>query len=211
MVAGQAQGQVSYPKGQIDQAERLNDKCRGGSGDDPNTQKACDQRDTAYNKLAKDGWCYGKPGDAGYQRTWQRCVPSSIAKSTRKAPDFLTGYVFSRNGRSVAPGETVSRGDVIYALYSNVPCSLPIAAAPTMQAAEMIQGSQLSRACWAPTLSPLSDEFTIVSQYGHIENGSLLNFVGAQFRGDGTVTSTGPAITQSEYQKRIQDYHRSLR
>jgi len=209
LIATPAHSQSQYPKTQIDQAERLNSRCRGGSGDDPATMKACEQRDAAYDRLAKAGWCYGKEGDAGYQRTWQRCA--SAKSSARKTPDFLAGYVFSKAGRTVPPGQTIDREDMIYVLYSNVPCSLPIVAAPTMQAAELIQGRGLARACWAPTLSPLSDEFTIVSQHGHVERGSLLNFVKAEFRGDGTVASAGPAITPDEYQRRVQEYQRSMR
>ncbi|MFC3690862.1 hypothetical protein [Chenggangzhangella methanolivorans] len=51
----------------------LNSACRGGSGDDPKTMKACDERETIGARLKKGGWCYGRPGDAGYQRNWIRC------------------------------------------------------------------------------------------------------------------------------------------
>lgn len=53
--------------------QKLNDKCRGGSGDDPATQKACDQRDALDKKLQSRGWCYGRPDQAEYQKTWQPC------------------------------------------------------------------------------------------------------------------------------------------
>ena len=52
----------------------LNGACRGGRGDDPRTQAACTRRDALDRRLAAAGWCYGRPGDAGYQRTWQRCA-----------------------------------------------------------------------------------------------------------------------------------------
>jgi hypothetical protein len=208
LFAGHVHSQSEYPTAQIDQVERLNTQCRGGSGDNPATLRACAQRDAAYTKLAKAGWCYGKDGDAGYQRSWQRCQPAGAPQSRA---DAITGYVFSKAGRSVAAGALISREDMIYVLYSNVPCSLPLAAATTMQAAELVQGARLSRACWVPLLSPLGDEFSIVSQYGHVESGSLLNFVEARFRGDGSVTAVGPAITQDEYRRRIQEYQRSMR
>ena len=51
----------------------LNSTCRGGSGDDPKTMKACDDREAVSAKLKKLGWCYGRPGDAGYQRSWILC------------------------------------------------------------------------------------------------------------------------------------------
>lgn len=51
----------------------LNSTCRGGSGDDPKTMKACDAREAVSAKLKNLGWCYGRPGDAGYQRSWILC------------------------------------------------------------------------------------------------------------------------------------------
>ncbi|WP_151743011.1 MULTISPECIES: hypothetical protein [unclassified Acinetobacter] len=44
---------------QIEQVEKLNDKCRGGSGDDPATIKACDKRDQFVKNVEKKGYCYG--------------------------------------------------------------------------------------------------------------------------------------------------------
>jgi hypothetical protein len=52
---------------------KLNDKCRGGSGDDPATQKACDQRDALDRKLQSAGWCYGRPDQIEADKTWQPC------------------------------------------------------------------------------------------------------------------------------------------
>ncbi|AWB25291.1 hypothetical protein DA075_30670 [Methylobacterium currus] len=52
----------------------LNGACRGGRGDDPATLAACDRRDAIDRRLAAAGWCYGRPGDAGYQRVWRPCT-----------------------------------------------------------------------------------------------------------------------------------------
>lgn len=52
----------------------LNAACRGGRGDDPRTHTACARRDALDAELASGGWCYGRPGDAGYQRVWRRCA-----------------------------------------------------------------------------------------------------------------------------------------
>lgn len=52
---------------------RLNGLCRGGSGNDPRTQTACERRDALDHRLAAAGWCYGRPGDIGARRTWQPC------------------------------------------------------------------------------------------------------------------------------------------
>lgn len=50
-----------------------NGLCRGGSGDDPRTQAACERRDGLDRRLAAAGWCYGRPADTGAQRAWQPC------------------------------------------------------------------------------------------------------------------------------------------
>lgn len=59
----------------IEQVETLNDKCRGGSGDDPATIKACDTRDQLAEKVEKKGYCYGalnKDASANQYR-WLPC------------------------------------------------------------------------------------------------------------------------------------------
>jgi hypothetical protein len=55
-----------------------NDKCRGGSGDDPRTDAACAARETYDAKLRAIGWCYGKRGQFGYQMNWHKCGPASL-------------------------------------------------------------------------------------------------------------------------------------
>ena len=59
---------------------RLNERCRGGSGDDPATMKACDEREKYVRKLKSLGWCYGRPDQIDADRTWQKCVHSSAGK-----------------------------------------------------------------------------------------------------------------------------------
>ncbi|WP_156295774.1 hypothetical protein [Methylobacterium aquaticum] len=55
----------------------LNAVCRGGRGDDPATRDACTRRDAVDRRLESAGWCYGRPGDAGYQRVWRPCAGTS--------------------------------------------------------------------------------------------------------------------------------------
>lgn len=57
---------------------QANGQCRGGSGDDPKTHDACDEREAYSKRLSQLGWCYGKRGQAGYQLQWHRCGPGSI-------------------------------------------------------------------------------------------------------------------------------------
>ncbi|MER9302914.1 hypothetical protein [Mesorhizobium sp. M0496] len=56
----------------------LNELCRGGSGDDPKTLQACDDRNAVETRLYAAGWCYGKRGQAGYQMKWHRCTANSL-------------------------------------------------------------------------------------------------------------------------------------
>lgn len=59
----------------IEKSETLNDKCRGGSGNNPSTMKACDQRNKLLEIIKKKGWCYGSfnQDDAGYNYRWIPC------------------------------------------------------------------------------------------------------------------------------------------
>lgn len=54
----------------IDLWADANDDCRGGSGDDPATKKACDRRSKAVSDLQKRGLCY-KSVKGG--QDWVRC------------------------------------------------------------------------------------------------------------------------------------------
>jgi len=49
----------------------INSKCRGGSGDAPDTWKACDERNKLTNEITRLGYTYGCDGDAGYQSYWR--------------------------------------------------------------------------------------------------------------------------------------------
>lgn len=58
---------------QIHYIDQLNDKCRGGSGDDPATMQACNMRDKAGEQLKKQGWCWGPDDAIGADKHWIRC------------------------------------------------------------------------------------------------------------------------------------------
>jgi hypothetical protein len=72
--------------------KRLNDRCRGDSGDNPKTQTFCDERDKAVEQLEAKGWCWGPAGAAEYEKTWRQCPDGELdqereeAKSARPAP-----------------------------------------------------------------------------------------------------------------------------
>ncbi|TCR70585.1 hypothetical protein [Bosea sp. BK604] len=71
------------PKMMISLWGQANGQCRGGSGNDPKTFAACDQRDAYGQRLAQLGWCYGKKGGLGYQMSWHRCTASSLRPGAR--------------------------------------------------------------------------------------------------------------------------------
>jgi hypothetical protein len=65
----------------------LNSHCRGGSGDDPKTLEACDERDQVVGRALEDiGWCYGKEDQAGYQMQWHKCEADSLHHRSFKDP-----------------------------------------------------------------------------------------------------------------------------
>lgn len=56
------------------QREAVEDfQCRGGSGNDPATMQHCETRDLLVTALKAAGYCYGKPGQVGYQMEWYKC------------------------------------------------------------------------------------------------------------------------------------------
>ena len=57
----------------IGKEESLNDKCRGGSGDDPATARACDEREAILAEIKAKNWCWGNDGQVGADRVWERC------------------------------------------------------------------------------------------------------------------------------------------
>lgn len=59
----------------IAEYEVRNTRCRGGSGDDPGTQAACDERQRLGREINRLGWCYGEKGQMGYQMAWHPCGP----------------------------------------------------------------------------------------------------------------------------------------
>jgi hypothetical protein len=61
--------------------DMLNDRCRGGSGDDPATAQACAGRDEVFDQITAKGWCYGEANQPEYQKKWHKCAAN--LKKTR--------------------------------------------------------------------------------------------------------------------------------
>lgn len=51
----------------------LNTQCRGGSGNDPATHRACAARDALYPRIEAAGFCYGENATYGYEMAWSVC------------------------------------------------------------------------------------------------------------------------------------------
>lgn len=62
----------------IVRTETLNDICRGGSGSDADTQKACRAREEPAEVLTAMGYCYGKDGQSESEYEWHHCGPGSL-------------------------------------------------------------------------------------------------------------------------------------
>lgn len=74
----------------IDRVQSLQSKCRGGSGDNPATMQVCSDKDLLVDMLRQNGWCFGAPGQAEYQKKWQRCVAASAPQAPPSTPPQAT-------------------------------------------------------------------------------------------------------------------------
>jgi len=79
-VAKKASGWTATEKGLIAGWIELNERCRGGSGDDPKTMEACELREAASAQLDSADICYGEEGQFGYQMKMHRCNERSTAR-----------------------------------------------------------------------------------------------------------------------------------
>lgn len=57
----------------IDRANDLSSRCRGGSGDDPATHSACEERDETMVQLESKGICWGPEDAPRIDQRWIRC------------------------------------------------------------------------------------------------------------------------------------------
>jgi hypothetical protein len=69
---------------------RLNEQCRGGSGDNPATHRACDRREAVYDSIEKKGWCWGPNEVSNADKNWIQCGDMGGQKSkTARMPSKL--------------------------------------------------------------------------------------------------------------------------
>ena len=87
--------------------KELDNKCRGGSGNDPKTFEACDARDALAVKLNKLGWCYGKSNEAGYQMKWHQCESNSLKQTSAPSVPVTNSNTASTSKDQVSPKKDV--------------------------------------------------------------------------------------------------------
>ena len=104
---------VTEPVRIISQWLDQNMKCRGGPGNSDETLKACERREAIGGKLEAVGWCYGRPGEYGYQMNWHRCddknrvasadvrIGASESKVLLRPSDYRVKSVY--RGKTVLP------------------------------------------------------------------------------------------------------------
>lgn len=102
---------VSQPVRLISQWTDQNGACRGGSGDLPETNEACERREVIGDKLKAAGWCYGREGEYGYQMRWHACDSTSYkqesAGGTASSAMFKKPDLSSYPARGRLSGNTV--------------------------------------------------------------------------------------------------------
>jgi hypothetical protein len=81
IAADPAVAQPKHVKDLIQMWVAENRNCRGLPGDDPRSEIGCERRNVLNDALRKQGWCYGKKNEAGYQYDWHRCTRDSLRRS----------------------------------------------------------------------------------------------------------------------------------
>lgn len=71
-------GFTSEQKRALKTVEDLEAQCRGGSGDDPATEKACTARDSATSRMIATGVCWGKEDQVEAEYIYHLCERGSI-------------------------------------------------------------------------------------------------------------------------------------
>lgn len=135
LVVPSAFGQVKLDETSVKQAvgvyEFLNELCRGGSGDNPKTQQACDNRDNLESIIQRAGWCYGHYDQPSYLKKWERCGAEQGAKASSKPAGVFSSSspmpkgAFSSATTAQPPKPMINRAKgncfLLSGILSNVP------------------------------------------------------------------------------------------
>ncbi|HBO5585608.1 TPA: hypothetical protein ACXKAZ_000365 [Pseudomonas aeruginosa] len=84
--------------------QEVHGRCRGGSGDSPETWKYCDRQDVIYKEIVNRGWCWGPDDVVEAQKGWIECAGD-------KPPRFdVPAYCKSLSSLSGTPSEVLYGG-----------------------------------------------------------------------------------------------------
>lgn len=76
--AADRQGFTAVQAQAVKVVQGLEEQCRGGSGDDPSTMKACDTRLAAIDRMIATGVCWGREDQYEAEYTYHLCERGSI-------------------------------------------------------------------------------------------------------------------------------------
>lgn len=82
---------LKYPdevRSLIRRADIENGHCRGNSGNNPETLRACNRRERIMAELEKTGWCWGG-SQVGYLQHWLKCADDPYYRPGGHGPKFL--------------------------------------------------------------------------------------------------------------------------
>jgi hypothetical protein len=93
LLTGAAHAQSTEVAQLITREEVVNDTCRGGSGDEPATVKACEIRDSLFKQIEAHGWCWGHEGQAEYEKDWEPCSATTRSEEVNQliAREYAAG------------------------------------------------------------------------------------------------------------------------
>jgi hypothetical protein len=86
----------------VEDAISLNRTCRGNSGNEPLTWRACGARNAAFDIALRLGWCYSEPDWYGYQDHWHECItnPVPVARSVDEFTAYLKSTLPAPSGQT---------------------------------------------------------------------------------------------------------------
>lgn len=75
----------------LERHDVLDGWCRGDA-EGKLTDKACNLREAVGAELERLNWCYGRNGEAGYQKRWHVCGPDSQRLTAQQEPPKVSAF-----------------------------------------------------------------------------------------------------------------------
>lgn len=190
-------------KSLIQQFEPLNEICLSDYIEKPEIAAACDKRDLIYQQLKISGWCLGPSNLPMPAREWMSCTKIN-------QPERIRVFAMERNRKiidsgvvgdtRVVTGDTVPARNILYRLYLDKPCKIPVSNARNMRLLYWTNGSLVRIGCWFQTLD---DGYVILYSDGTLEKQPSWELLPqALINIDGSATITEPEYdSDTAYQK----------